>query len=70
MNVSFVLNGEDVEVEAPDNRTLLDRLREDLGVKSVKKGCENGECGACTVLLDGSPVTSCLVLALWSRGGL
>jgi len=63
MNVSFVLNGEAVEVEAPDNRVLLDLLRDDLGVKSVKKGCENGECGACTVLLDGSPVTSCLVLA-------
>ena len=68
MNVSFVLNGEDVEVEAPDNRTLLDLLREDLGVKSVKKGCENGECGACTVLLDGSPVTSCLVLAPMVKG--
>ena len=63
MNVSFVLNGEAVEVEAPDNRVLLDLLRDDLGVKSVKKGCENGECGACTVLLDGSPVTSCLVLS-------
>ena len=63
MNVSFVLNGKAVEVEAPDNRVLLDLLRDDLGVKSVKKGCENGECGACTVLLDGAPVTSCLVLS-------
>ena len=63
MNVSFVLNGKAVVVEAPDNRSLLDLLRDDLGVKSVKKGCENGECGACTVLLDGSPVTSCLVLS-------
>ncbi len=63
MKVSFQLNGQDIEVEAPDNRALLDLLRDDLGVKSVKKGCENGECGACTVLLDGAPVTSCLVLA-------
>ena len=63
MKVDFVLNGRDVEVEAPGNRALLDLLRDDLGVKSVKKGCENGECGACTVLLDGAPVTSCLVLA-------
>ena len=63
MKVSFQLNGQDFEVEAPGNRALLDLLRDDLGVKSVKKGCENGECGACTVLLDGAPVTSCLVLA-------
>jgi len=63
MKVSFMLNGRDIEVEAPGNRALLDLLRDDLGVKSVKKGCENGECGACTVLLDGAPVTSCLVLA-------
>jgi len=63
MKVDFKLNGRDVEVEAPGNRALLDLLRDDLGVKSVKKGCENGECGACTVLLDGAPVTSCLVLA-------
>ena len=62
MKVSFQLNGKDIEVEAPGNRALLDLLRDDLGVKSVKKGCENGECGACTVLLDGAPVTSCLVL--------
>jgi len=63
MKVSFQLNGQDIEVEAPGNRALLDLLRDDLGVKSVKKGCENGECGACTVLLDGAPITSCLVLA-------
>ena len=68
MKVRFQLNGEDVEVEAPGNRALLDLLRDDLGVKSVKKGCENGECGACTVLLDGAPVTSCLVLAAQVEG--
>ena len=63
MMVAFELNGKKVECETRPNRPLLDLLRVDLGVTSVKKGCEEGECGACTVLLDGLPVTSCLVLA-------
>jgi len=63
MNVSFNLNGRGVSCETRPNQTLLNMLREDLGVKSVKKGCEEGECGACTVLLDGMSVTSCMVLA-------
>ncbi len=62
MKVKFKLNGELVEVDVPPNRTLLDVLRRDLGIKSVKRGCERGECGACTVLLNGKPVTSCLIL--------
>ncbi|HDD26157.1 MAG TPA: 2Fe-2S iron-sulfur cluster binding domain-containing protein, partial [Acidilobales archaeon] len=48
MKVKFKLNGELVEVDVPPNRTLLDVLRRDLGIKSVKRGCERGECGACT----------------------
>lgn len=63
MRVKFNLNGRDTECEAEPNRTLLDLLRVDLGVTSVKKGCEQGECGVCTVLLDGATVNSCLVLA-------
>jgi len=63
LHVKFKLNGKEVEVEVPPNMTLLDMLRRKLGVTSVKKGCEVGECGACTVLLNGKPVNSCLVLA-------
>ena len=63
MKLSFELNGENITVETRPNRTLLDLLRDELGVTSVKKGCQQGECGACTLLLDDVPVTSCIVLA-------
>lgn len=63
MKIGFDLNGKSVECEARGNETLLDLLRTDFGLTSVKKGCGRGECGICTVLLDGSPVNSCLVLA-------
>jgi carbon-monoxide dehydrogenase small subunit len=57
----FKVNGDAVEVVAPGMRRLLDVLREDLGLTGTKEGCGEGECGACTVLLDGAVVDSCLV---------
>jgi aerobic carbon-monoxide dehydrogenase small subunit len=57
----FLVNGEPTEVDAPGMRRLLDVLREDLGLSGTKEGCGEGECGACTVLLDGAVVDSCLV---------
>ncbi|MFP3165773.1 MAG: (2Fe-2S)-binding protein [Nitrososphaeria archaeon] len=62
VNVSFNLNGKKVSVTAPPAKSLLRVLREDLGITSVKPGCEAGECGACSVILDGQVVTSCLVM--------
>ena len=62
--ITFKLNGEMRSVEVEPNDILLDVLREKLGVKSPKIGCERGDCGACTVLLDGKSVRTCLILAI------
>ena len=66
--LSFTLNGDPIEVVCKDNMTLLDLLRDKLGLTGTKKGCEQGECGACTVMLDGKPVNSCCTLAVECEG--
>ena len=62
------MNGEDYELLSAPNRTLLDVLRDDLGLTGSKKGCDSGECGACTVLLDGLPILACITLAFEVEG--
>ena len=66
--INFKVNGVDRKVEIKDNELLLDVIRDKAGVKSVKAGCWRGECGLCTVLLEGRPVKSCLVLAIEADG--
>ena len=63
MHAAFIVNGERREVAFAPNKTLLEVLREDLALTGTKHGCELGECGVCTVLVDGAPVLSCLALA-------
>lgn len=62
-DIHVTVNGILYEKSVPCNQTLLRFLRDDQFLTSVKEGCDEGECGACTVLLDGHPVNSCLVLA-------
>lgn len=66
--MKFDINGQIYEAEIDVRRTLLEVLRENFGLTGTKKGCNEGECGACTVLLDGKSVTSCLVLAVEAQG--
>ncbi len=66
--VSVTINGDAVEFLCEPRQTLLEVLRDNLDMTGTKEGCSNGNCGACTVLLDGRPVTSCLVLAMEAEG--
>ena len=64
----LVVNGEERDVYAPVHKTLLEVLREDLNLTGTKHGCELGECGTCTVLVDGEPILSCLALPIELQG--
>jgi len=64
----LIVNGESVECASHPNKTLLEVLREDLGLTGTKHGCEMGHCGACTVLIDDEPILSCLALAVEAQG--
>ncbi len=63
MEIKFTINGEERTEQVKPNQRLLDLIRKDLGLVAAKEGCGKGECGACTVIMNGEPVTSCLVLA-------
>ena len=68
MKLDLVLNGKPVSLEVEEDRRVLDLLREDLGLTGAKEGCGSGECGACTVLVDGESRLSCLMLAAQLQG--
>ena len=66
--VHMTVNGKEVELAVDPRESLLETLRNRLGLTSVKKGCEVGECGACTVLVDGEAIDSCIYLTMWAEG--
>ena len=68
MHIQYNLNGRDVDQMVDVRASLTDMLRNDYHLTSVKKGCEVGECGACTVLINGEAYNSCIYLAVWANG--
>jgi aerobic-type carbon monoxide dehydrogenase small subunit (CoxS/CutS family) len=68
MKLKFKLNGEDVSLDVSGSERVIDLLRERLELVGTKEGCGKGECGACTILLDGKPVCSCLILSVQLSG--
>lgn len=68
--VTMTVNGEERELAIPPSRTLLDVLRNEGGLTGTKKGCDVGDCGACTVMMDGKPVNACLVLGIEAEGAV
>ena len=68
VEIALKVNGVNYQLAIEPQRTLVEVLRDTLGLTGTKKSCSEGECGACTVLMDGKPVTSCLILALDAQG--
>jgi xanthine dehydrogenase YagT iron-sulfur-binding subunit len=68
VDVVFEVNGQRAAVHVPPHRTLLDALRDELGLMGAKRVCDEGTCGACTVIVDGRPVYSCMTLAVATEG--
>ena len=68
MDIEFILNGQPVHADAPARLTLADLLREKIGLTGTHLGCEHGACGACSVIVDGAAVRSCLMLAVQADG--
>jgi carbon-monoxide dehydrogenase small subunit len=64
VNITFRLNGDEITTDVKSNRRALDFIREDLGLAGTKEGCGEGECGACTIIVDGKAVNSCLMFAV------
>jgi len=67
--ISLHVNGQQISREIPDHRLLVDFIRYDLGLTGTKEGCSVGACGACAVILDGQPISSCITLAVMADGG-
>jgi aerobic carbon-monoxide dehydrogenase small subunit len=67
--IQFTLNGKSIRMDVPSHRLLLDLLRDEIGLTGTKEGCGTGDCGACTIIMNGKPVNSCLILSGELDGG-